>query len=55
MGCYVHNKGISKLFLTKNNSKYLIRYLDIIRTLVLVLPKISKYVKKFKMIKMKKQ
>ena len=34
---------------TKTNSKYLIKFLDkFIRPLVLVLPKMSRYVKKFK-------
>ena len=41
---------ISKLVETKNNCKYLIGYLDelIIIPLVLILPKISGYVKIFK-------
>ena len=46
---YVDNIGISKLIETNNKSKYLIRYLDeVIRALVLILPKISEYVKTFK-------
>ena len=46
---YVDNIGISKLIETNNKSKYLIRYLDeVIRALVLILPKISGYVKTFK-------
>ena len=46
---YVDNIGISKLIETNNKSKYLIRYLDeVIRALVLMLPKISGYVKTFK-------
>ena len=37
-----------KLVETKTNSKYLIEYIDkVIRTLVLVLPKMSEYVKTF--------
>ena len=45
----VDNKVISKLIETKNNSKYLIRYLDdVIRPLVLILPKMSGYVETFK-------
>ena len=40
---------ILKLAETKNNSKYLIAYLDdVIRPLVLVLPKLSGYLKTFK-------
>ena len=40
---------ISNSIETKNNSKYLIGYLDkIIRPLVLILPKMSGYVKTFK-------
>ena len=43
------NKVISKLIETKINSKYLTGYLDkVIRTLVLILPKMSAYVKTFK-------
>ena len=39
---------ILKLVETKTNSKYLIEYIDkVIRTLVLVLPKMSEYVKTF--------
>ena len=42
------NIVISKLVETKNNSKYLIGYLDeFIRPLVLILPKMSRYVKTF--------
>ena len=49
MGCNVHNIVISILIETKNNSKCLIRYLDdVIRPLVLILPKMSGYVKTFK-------
>ena len=45
----VDNIVISKLLQTKNISKYLIEYLDkVIRPLVLILPKISRYVKTFK-------
>ena len=40
---------ISKLIKMKTNSKYLIGYLDeVIRPLVLLLPKMSRYVKTFK-------
>ena len=39
----------TKLVKTKSNSKYFIRYLDkVIRLLVLILPKMSGYVKTFK-------
>ena len=42
----VDNIGISKLVGIKNNSKYIIGYLDnIIRPLVVILPKMSGYVK----------
>ena len=45
----VDNISTSKLVETKTNSKYLIGYLDkVIRSLVLVLPKISGYIKTFK-------
>ena len=45
----IDNIVISNLIETKNNSKYLIRYLDkVIRPLVLILPKTSGYVKTFK-------
>ena len=45
----VDNIVISKLVETKVNSEYLIGYLDkVIRPLVLVLPKMSRYVKTFK-------
>ena len=41
----VNNIVISKIILTKNNHKCLIGYLDeVIRPLVLILPKISGYV-----------
>ena len=47
----VDNIVISKLVKTKTNSKYLIGYLDeIIRPLVLILPKMSGYVKTYKII-----
>ena len=38
---------ISKLIERKNNSKYLIGYLDVIRPLVLVLPRVCGYAKTF--------
>ena len=42
----VNNIVISKLIETKTNSKYLIGYLDkLIRPLILILPKMSGYVK----------
>ena len=42
------NEVVSKLVETKNNSKYMIGYLDkIIRPLVLILPKMSGYVETF--------
>ena len=45
----VNNTIVSKLVETKNNSKYLIEYLDdTIRPLVLILPKIKGCVKRFK-------
>ena len=45
----VDNIVISKLVKTKTNSKYLIGYLDkAIRPLVLIMPKMSGYVKTFK-------
>ena len=45
----VDNRVISKLVQTKSNFKYLIGYLDeAIRLLVLIMPKISGYVKTFK-------
>ena len=48
----VNNIVISKLVETKNNFKYLIGYLDeVIRQLVLILPKMSRYVKAFKAFK----
>ena len=44
----VNDIVISDLIEFKNNSKYLIRYLDeVIRPLVLILPKMSGYVKTF--------
>ena len=43
------NRLISKFVKTKTNSKYLIGSLDqVIRPLVLILPKISEYVRAFK-------
>ena len=39
---------ISKLIETKNNSEYLIGYLNEVKRLVLILPKMSGYVKIFK-------
>ena len=40
---------VSELVKTKTNSKYLIGYLDkVIRPLVLIMPKMSLYVKTFK-------
>ena len=45
----IDNAAISKLVETKNNSKYLIGYLDeVTRPLVLILTKLSGYVKVFK-------
>ena len=45
----IHNIVVSILIETKNNSKYMIGYLDeVIRPLVLILPKMSGYVKTFK-------
>ena len=45
----VDNIVISKLVKTKTNSKYLVGYLDKdIRPLVLIMPKMSRYVKTFK-------
>ena len=45
----VDNIVISKIIETKTNSKYLIRYLDeVIRALILILPKMSGNVKTFK-------
>ena len=45
----VDNIVISKLFKTKTNSKYLIGYLDKdVRPLVLIMPRMSGYVKTFK-------
>ena len=45
----VDNIVISKLVKTKTNSKYLIGYLDNdIRPLVLIMPKLSAYIKAFK-------
>ena len=49
MGCNVDYIVISKLVDTTNNSKYLIGYLDEVTTpLVLILPKVSGYVKTLK-------
>ena len=46
---HVHNIVISKLVETKPNSKYLIGYLDkVIWPLILILSKMSGYVKTFK-------
>ena len=46
---HVHNIVISKLAGTKSNSKYLIGYLDqLIWPLILILSKMSGYVKTFK-------
>ena len=45
---HVDNIIISKLVDTKNNSKYLIGYLDgVIRPFVMILPKMSEYVNTF--------
>ena len=45
----IDNIAMSILIKTKSNSKYLIGYLDeLIRPLVLILPKIKGYVKTFK-------
>ena len=42
------NTVISKLVETKTNSKYLTGYLDkVIRPLILILPKMSRYIKAF--------
>ena len=42
----VDNKVLSEVVQTNNNSKYLIEYLDkVMRSLVLILPKMSGYVK----------
>ena len=47
----VNNVVISKLVITKTNSTYLIGYLDkAIRPLVLIMPKMSGYVKTLKVI-----
>ena len=49
MWCWCENTIISKLVETRNNSKHLIEYLDDdIRPLVLILLKMSGYVKTFK-------
>ena len=46
---YVNNIVISKLVEIKNNSRYLIGYLDkVISPLVLILPKMSEYGRTFK-------
>ena len=43
------NIVISKLIETKNKSKYVIEYLDdVVRPLILISPKMSPYVKTFK-------
>ena len=48
-GVNVDNIVISKLVKRKTNSKYLIGYLDKnIRSLVLIIPKMSAYAEKFK-------
>ena len=45
----VNNIDISKLLEIKNNSEYLVGYLDkVIRPLILILPKMSGYFKTFK-------
>ena len=44
----VDNIVISKLVKTKTNSKYLIGYSKVVRPLVLIMPKMSGYVKTFK-------
>ena len=45
----VNNIVISKLVEAKTNSNYLIRYLDkVIRPLLLIFPKMSRYIKTFK-------
>ena len=45
----VDNIVISKLIETKTNPKYLIRYLDkATKTFVLIMPKMSVYIKTFK-------
>ena len=45
----VDNKVLSEVVQTNNNSKYLIEYLDkVMRSLVLLLPKMSGYIKPFK-------
>ena len=42
---------ISKLVKTKNNIKYMVGYLDkVMRLLVLIMPKMSEYIKTFKVI-----
>ena len=51
----VDNIVISKLVKTKTNSEYLIGYLDkAIRPLVLIMPKMSRYVETFKFKKREK-
>ena len=48
----IDNIVISKLVETKTSYKYLIEYLDkVIRPLILLLPKISDYIKIFKIVK----
>ena len=50
-----HNILVSKLVKTKTNSKYLVGYLDKdMRPLVLIIPKMSRYVKTFRVEKMNK-
>ena len=49
MDLNVDNIVISKLVKTKTNSKYLVGYSEkTVRPLVLVMPKISRYIKTFK-------
>ena len=46
----INNIVVSQLISTKTHYKYLIRYLDkVIRLLLLILPKMSGYVKKIKL------
>ena len=48
-GVNIYNIVISKLVKTKTNSKYLIGYLDkVMKLLVLIMPKMSGYLKTFK-------
>ena len=46
----VNNIVVSNFIKTKNNIKYLIGYLDVIRPLLFKLPKMRGYVKTFKQI-----